>query len=92
MKTVFSALGLCPTSGLMIYGQQVPDHFVNLQGLENGIVMGYCANHLTRWFIGDRGACFDIKANAKVVQTLYKKPLKGGKSGEAQGKGSVGTG
>lgn len=73
MKTVLSTQGLCPVSGLTIYGALVPAHRVNLQGLENGIVMGYCPNHQTRWFIGDRGTCFNIKENAQVVDTLYPK-------------------
>lgn len=80
MKAVLSTEGVCPASGLTIYGQMVPTHRVNLQLLENGIIMGYCPAHQTRWFIGDRGVCFNIKSNATVIEHLYK-PVKGGKNG-----------
>lgn len=87
MKTVLSTQGLCPCSGLTIYGQQVPHHSVNLQGLENGIVMGYCPTHQSRWFIGDRGMCFNIKSTARVVEVLHKK-VRGGKHGQPKEEGA----
>ncbi len=83
MKAVLSTMGPCPSSGLTVYGKLIPLHKVHLQSLENGIVMGYCPAHLTRWFIGDRGMCYDIRENAQVVERLYK-PEKGkaGKNGK----------
>ena len=71
---------------MTVYGQLIPDHSVNIQGLENGMLMGYCPSHQTRWFIGDRGMCFNVKSTAKVVEVLYK-PVKGGKNGKAQERG-----
>lgn len=92
MKAVLSTKGPCPASGLLVYGKTIPFHEVHLQSLENGIVMGYCPSHLTRWFIGERGMCFDIRQTAQVIERLYK-PVKGKKHGETQaqrGDGSVG--
>lgn len=80
MKAVLSTEGVCPASGLIIYGQAVAVHRVNLQLLENGIIMGYCPAHQTRWFHGDRGMCFNIKTSATVIDHLYK-PIKGKKNG-----------
>lgn len=76
MKLVLSVTALCPCSGLTIYGQLVPIHKVNLQALENGILMGYCPAHQTRWFVGERGICHNIKQEATVVDRLYPKEKK----------------
>ncbi len=85
VKIVLSAKAFCPSSGLIVYGLEVPPHRVNLQGLENGMLMGYCPAHQTRWFIGDRGMCADIRNGSEVIDRLYpkvKKP-KEKKNGEA---------
>lgn len=91
MKAVLSTEGVCPSSGLTIYGQLVPLHRVNLQLLENGIVMGYCPAHQTRWFHGDRGMCFNIKSTATVIERLFK-TVKGAKNVKTQERGSAGVG
>lgn len=85
MKLLLDTEGLCPASGLTIYGQVVPIHRVNLQALDNGIIMLYCPAHQARCFIADRGVANSIKQGATVIDRLFpkeKKP-KEKKNGEA---------
>lgn len=58
-------------SGLIVFGRQVPVHRVQLQALENGTLMAYCPNHLTRMFISERVISSDIKKNAKILDRLF---------------------
>ena len=80
VKLILSTEGVCPTSGLTLFGIQVPVHRVNLQVLDNGCIMGYCPVHNTRWFIADRAAVFNLKQNATVVERIFKKRESHGKA------------
>ena len=80
MKEVLDTEGLCPTTTMVIRGQQVMPHRVHLQVLDNGTIMGYCPNHQTRWFIGDRGTVADIRMSSQVISRI-ERPVKEPKHG-----------
>ena len=81
MKLVLDTESICPVSLMLIGGVRVPAHKVNLQTLDNGTIMGYCPNHVCRWFIGDRAVAHAITSNSKILQRIEKPVKKEAKHG-----------
>ena len=78
MKAVLDATALCPVSGQRVSGSLVDPHRLPLMLLDNGTIMMYCPNHMTRAFISDRTTVRLILQGTKIIERI-EKPVKGAK-------------
>ncbi len=67
---------LCPLSGFVVEGIEIPPHRMSSLQCENGALFARCPNHIVRCFISDFTTVRQILKKAVVIQVTDRKPRK----------------
>lgn len=63
----------CPFSGVIVDGEFVPPHRIDVTVCPNGTLYCYCMTHGTRVFVRDRIVVGKFVRDAQVLRTLPRK-------------------